>query len=68
LSWNNVRMPDDTQPDDDHGWIPLDENPHADDKRDILDPAGEDLKYRRLVWIGLAIGVVVVALVLWLAL
>jgi hypothetical protein len=60
-------MADDT-PADDHGWIPLDENPHADDKREILDPTGEDLKFRRLIWIGLGIGVLVVALVLWLAL
>jgi hypothetical protein len=55
-------------PDDEQEWIPLHENPHADDKRDILDPDGEDMKYRRLIWVGLGIGVVVVALVLWLAL
>ena len=55
-------------PDDEQDWLPLDANPHADDKRDILDPAGEDLKFRRLIWIGLGIGVLVVALVLWVAL
>jgi hypothetical protein len=54
--------------DDDHDWIPLTENPHADDKRDILDPVGEGLPFRRLIWVGLAIGVLVVALVVWLAL
>jgi hypothetical protein len=55
-------------PDDEQEWIPLDANPHADDKRDILDPVGEDVKFRRLIWIGLAIGVLAVALVVWLAL
>lgn len=54
--------------DDEHDWIPLDQNPHADDKRDVLDPTGEGLPFRRLIWIGLSIGVVVVALMLWLAL
>ena len=55
-------------PDDEHDWIPLDANPHADDKRDVLDPKGEDLKFRRLIWVGLAIGLLAVALVVWLAL
>ncbi|MFL6121825.1 hypothetical protein [Actinophytocola sp.] len=55
-------------PDDEPEWIPLDANPHADDKRDILDATGEDVKYRRLVWIALVIGVLAVALVVWLAL
>jgi hypothetical protein len=54
-------------PDDEPEWIPLDANPHADDKRDVLDPVGEDLKFRRLIWIGLVIGVLAVALVVWLA-
>jgi len=55
-------------PDDEPEWIPLDANPHADDKRDILDPTGEDFKYRRLVWVALAVGLLAVALVVWLAL
>jgi hypothetical protein len=55
-------------PDDEPDWIPLHANPHADDKRDVLDPAGEGLPFRRLIWFGLAVGVLVVALVLWLAL
>jgi hypothetical protein len=55
-------------PDDEHDWIPLDANPHADDKRDVLDPAGEDLKFRRLIWIGLVIGLLVTGLVLTIAL
>jgi hypothetical protein len=54
-------------PDDEPEWIPLDANPHADDKRDVLDPTDEDFKYRRLVWIALVIGVLAVALVAWLA-
>jgi hypothetical protein len=54
--------------DDEPEWIPLDANPHTDDKRDILDPTGEDFKYRRLVWIALVIGVLAVAMVVWLAL
>jgi hypothetical protein len=58
----------DESPADDNDWIPLDENPHADDKRDVLDPTGEDLKFRRLIWIGLGIGILVVVLVVWLAL
>jgi hypothetical protein len=55
-------------PDDEPDWIPLDANPHADDKRDVLDPAGEDVKFRRLIWIGLGVGVLTVLLVVWLAL
>jgi hypothetical protein len=51
---------------DDQGWIPLDQNPHADDKRDVLDPAGEQMPFRRLIYLGLGIGVLVVALVVWL--
>lgn len=47
-------------------WIPLDQNPHADDKRDVLDPVGEGQNYARLIAVGLAIGVLVVALVVWL--
>ncbi|MGB3443942.1 MAG: hypothetical protein WBA97_34830 [Actinophytocola sp.] len=52
--------------DDDRDWIPLDQNPHADDKRDVLDPAGEEVRYKRLILIGLGIGLVAVALVIWL--
>lgn len=52
--------------DDDPEWIPLDQNPHADDKREVLDPAGEELPFKRLILIGLGIGVLVVALVIWL--
>lgn len=44
----------------------MDQNPHADDKRDVLDPTGEELPFRRLIYIGLGIGVLVVALVVWL--
>jgi hypothetical protein len=55
-------------PDDEPEWLPLDANPHADDKRDILDPTGEDQKYRRLIWIALVIGVLAVGLVVTLAL
>lgn len=53
---------------DQQEWIPLDENPHADDKRDVLDPAGEGRPFKRLILIGLGIGILVVALVLvvWL--
>ncbi len=51
---------------DEQGWIPLDENPHADDKRDVLDPSGEGLPFKRLILIGLGIGVLVAILVLWL--
>jgi len=53
-------------PEDDSDWIPLDQNPHADDKRDVLDPVGEEMPFKRLIYIGLAIGVLVVALVVWL--
>ncbi|MBB4904019.1 hypothetical protein [Actinophytocola algeriensis] len=56
----------DEQPTDDPDWIPLDQNPHADDKRDVLDPSGEETPFKRLIFIGLGIGVVVVALVIWL--
>jgi hypothetical protein len=59
-------MPED-QPDQQE-WIPLDENPHADDKRDVLDPTGEGQLYKRLIVVGLAIGILVVALVVWLVL
>lgn len=58
-------MPDDEQPGG-QDWIPLDQNPHADDKRDVLDPAGEETPFKRLIYIGLGIGVLVVALVIWL--
>lgn len=51
---------------DEHGWLPLDANPHADDKRDVLDPTGEGQPFMRLILIGLGIGVLVVLLVLWL--
>lgn len=51
---------------DEPEWIPLDQNPHADDKRDVLDPTGEGQLFKRLIVIGLAIGVLVVILVLWL--
>ena len=57
-------MPDDDA--DQPAWIPLDENPHADDKRDVLDPTDEQIPFRRLILIGLGIGVLVVALVVWL--
>ena len=67
LHGTNVRD-NGAMPDDEHDWLPLDANPHADDKRDVLDPTGEDLKFRRLIWIGLGIGLLVVALVLWVAL
>jgi len=62
-------MPDEpmpADPDDERDWIPMDQNPHADDKRDVLDPAGEELPFKRLIYIGLGIGLVVVALVIWL--
>lgn len=55
-------------PDDEPEWLPLEANPHADDKRDILDPTGEDVKYRRLIWIALVIGVLGVVLVVAVAL
>jgi hypothetical protein len=51
---------------DDRDWIPMDQNPHADDKRDVLDPSGEETPFKRLIYIGLGIGVLVVALVIWL--
>lgn len=47
-------------------WIPLDQNPHADDKRDVLDPSGEETPFKRLIYLGLGVGVLVVALVIWL--
>lgn len=56
----------DTDPSDE--WIPLDANPHADDKRDVLDPTAEDQPFRRLILIALATGVLAVLLVLWLVL
>lgn len=68
-------MPDEPVPDDanndanedaDRDWVPMDQNPHADDKRDVLDPTGEELPFKRLIYIGLGIGLVVVALVVWL--
>jgi hypothetical protein len=51
---------------EDPDWIPLDQNPHADDKRDVLDPKDEQLPFRRLILVGLGIGVLVAALVVWL--
>jgi hypothetical protein len=51
---------------DEHGWLPLDANPHADDKRDVLDPTGEGRPFTRLILIGLGIGVLVALLVVWL--
>jgi hypothetical protein len=51
---------------EDRDWIPMDQNPHADDKRDVLDPTDEQLPFKRLILIGLAIGVVAAALVIWL--
>lgn len=45
-------------------WIPLDENPHADDKRDVLDPTHEGEPFKRLIVIGLGIGVLVAFVVL----
>jgi hypothetical protein len=66
-------MPDEPMPDgeteaepEDRDWIPMNQNPHADDKRDVLDPAGEELPFKRLIYIGLGIGLLVVALVIWL--
>lgn len=56
----------DEEPTEDADWIPMDQNPHADDKRDVLDPAGEETPFKRLIYIGLGIGVLVVALVIWL--
>lgn len=56
----------DNDADDQPEWIPLDQNPHADDKRDVLDPVGEGQNYARLIAVGLVIGVVAVALVIWL--
>lgn len=58
--------PDDANEDEDRDWVPMDQNPHADDKRDVLDPTGEELPFKRLIYIGLGIGLVVVALVVWL--
>ena len=54
----------DTEPNDE--WLPLDANPHADDKRDVLDPTGEGLPFRRLILIALGIGVLAVILVVLL--
>lgn len=66
-------MPDEPTPggeneaeNEDRDWVPMDQNPHADDKRDVLDPTGEELPFKRLIYIGLGIGLVVVALVVWL--
>ncbi|HEX2132931.1 MAG TPA: hypothetical protein VHH15_15385 [Actinophytocola sp.] len=56
----------DTDPTDE--WLPLDANPHADDKRDVLDPAGEGQPFRRLILIALGVGVLAVLLVGWLVL
>lgn len=56
----------DEEPADEQAWIPLDQNPHADDKRDVLDPSGEETPFKRLIYLGLGIGVLVVALVVWL--
>jgi hypothetical protein len=53
-------------PEEEGDWIPLDQNPHADDKRDVLDPADEQLPFKRLILIGLGVGVLVAALVIWL--
>ena len=58
--------PADAPADEDRDWIPMDQNPHADDKRDVLDPSGEETPFKRLIYIGLGIGVLVVALVIWL--
>jgi hypothetical protein len=51
---------------DNDDWIPLDQNPHADDKRDVLDPEGEGQPFRRLILIGLGVGIVVAVLVVLL--
>jgi hypothetical protein len=62
-------MPDEEpaeEPADGQDWIPLDQNPHADDKRDVLDPSGEETPFKRLIYLGLGVGVLVVALVIWL--
>jgi hypothetical protein len=56
----------DTDPNDE--WLPLDANPHADDKRDVLDPSGEGQPFRRLIQVALGVGVLVVILVVWLVL
>ncbi|MDQ3786588.1 MAG: hypothetical protein M3422_05005 [Actinomycetota bacterium] len=60
----NAPMAEEDQ--EDRDWIPMDQNPHADDKRDVLDPTGEELPFKRLIYIGLGIGVVTAALVIWL--
>lgn len=57
---------DDPADDPGGGWLPLDANPHAEDKRDVLDPAGEGTPLRRLILIALGIGVLVAVLVVWL--
>lgn len=54
----------DTDPNDE--WLPLDANPHADDKREVLDPSGEGQPFRRLILIALTIGILAVILVVWL--
>ncbi|GAB3458808.1 hypothetical protein [Actinophytocola sediminis] len=56
----------DTDPTDE--WLPLDANPHADDKRDVLDPTGEGLPFRRLIQVALGVGVLAVILVVVVAL
>lgn len=62
---DNDRMAD-PEPTDEPEWLPLEANPHADDKRDVLDPEGEGKLFRRLILIALTIGVLVAILVVWL--
>lgn len=52
------------EPERDPEWIPLDQNPHADDKRDVLDPARDGEPYKRLIVVALGIGVLVALVVL----
>ncbi len=52
------------EPERDPEWIPLDENPHADDKRDVLDPTHEGEPFKRLIVIALGIGMLVAFVVL----
>lgn len=53
-----------SEPGPDPEWIPLDQNPHADDKRDVLDPARDEEPYKRLIVVALGIGLVAAFVVL----
>lgn len=52
------------EPERDPEWIPLDQNPHADDKRDVLDAERDGEPYKRLIVVALGIGVLVAFVVL----